>query len=115
MYNIHVAAPWLTTGKYTPCGVETASTFPGTGMTCTQAETGEANSSGCTGSKKNYLRSSEVKKRIVMHRMYGMVVPSRSTRPDFGAKNILRNGVSARGARANTHLCKYTKLEFGSS
>ncbi len=46
-----MAAPKLPTGKYTPCCNELASTFPGTGMTCTQAVTGEANSPRCTRNK----------------------------------------------------------------
>lgn len=55
MCNI-MAASKLPTGKYTPCCNELASTFPGTGMTCTQAVTGEANSPRCTGNKKKHVK-----------------------------------------------------------
>lgn len=51
-----MAAPKLPTGKYTPCCNEPARTFPGTGMTCTQAETGEANRLECTGNKKIHFK-----------------------------------------------------------
>lgn len=44
MCNIFMAAPRLPTGKYTLCCNELANTFPGTGMACSQAEEGVANS-----------------------------------------------------------------------
>lgn len=58
-----MAAPMLRTGKYAPYCKEQVSTFPGQGKIFTSAETGDVNSPGCTGNKKNTPRSSEVNER----------------------------------------------------